>query len=77
MRYKVGDKIKIKKQDIYDSLIEKELKENNYILTISRIDNDVYHTEEINTIWDDEEIVGLVEDLKCNPIKNRFEILDL
>ena len=77
MKYKVKDKVKIKNTDIFNDHISNQLKEHNFILTISSIDIDidVYHTKEIDIIWYEDEIEGLIE--KFKPITSRFEIIDL
>ena len=75
MKYKVGDKVKIKKELILDSEIEKQLKYLNTdrMVTISSIGASWYEMKEIDAIWRDEHLVEIIFD----PILTRWEILDL
>ena len=83
MKYKVGDRVKIKEDSSYTTMMKSFLICHNYIFTISAIPGQFYHFKEFegdNYCWTDEDIVGMVEKnslLIENFINNRFEILDL
>ncbi len=92
MKYKVGDKVRIKtieeirdiKGHFYDfypqSLIDFLIK-NNYILTIKEIDTigEGYRAKEdyIKGVWKEYAIKGLYKEPVYKPILNRWELLDL
>ena len=78
MRYKVGDKVKMKKEEPdfgHNAFLEK----TNYILTIKDADECYYEMEEDPIFhYLESSIECLARDYKKdNKIKNRFEILDI
>ena len=89
MRYKVGDKVKIKtwgetkKLVNFNSFMEKEVEElkTNRILTIKVVNEGCYYAmKESRWFWNDDMIKCLAKDFKkeiYEPINDRFEILDL
>jgi hypothetical protein len=75
MKYKVGDRIRVKKKYGYRDDIMETLIRTNYVLTINRIvESGSYYEmiEENLATWHE----MYIEDL-YDPIENRFEILDL
>ena len=82
MKYKVGDKVRIKKDISYSNFLIKRLEKHNYILTIVKVKYDFlddfsiikyYIVKEIKfTVIKSSFIEGLYE-----PIKSRFDLLDL
>ena len=81
MKYKVGDKIKIKEKKFTKGFTS-VLKKNNYILTIEAIpDMSITHykTKEYEHYIHIQHIEKLIETTKeiLDPILSRFEILDL
>ena len=80
VKYKIGDKVKIK-NDLNVNYIYRE-KINNLpdrVATIRCIvENKFYHLEELGDIWGDDEIECLVKKYESpTPILNRWEILDI
>lgn len=84
MKYKIGDKVKIKRSHLWDKNVliafDKLL---DKIVTIKGIDihNQYYYMKEINWGWREWEIECLItrspEKEEDKPIKGRYEILDL
>lgn len=83
MKYKVGDKVKIKKIDGFHSLVEEYFRKNSpeRVLTIKKIDKEFspsYLMEEVPYKWKDKMIECVVEKYKKpKPIESRWDILDL
>jgi len=86
MRYKEGDKVKIKKyiEGVCNSTVREILKNNNYILTIAhKIPGkswsgfDLYNVEEMGFAWSEDIIECLFPEKIIEPIHSRFEILDI
>ena len=78
MKYNIGDRIKIDKNKNYTFKGRKALMELDppFVLTIKKTDgNGYYYVEENDNCWWRWHIEGLYED--PDPIKTRFEILDL
>lgn len=80
MKYKVGDKVKIKIKSTWDSVYVKAV--NNLpdkAATIREIKDGYYYMNEIDWKWDDTEIECLVEEhiVPEDRINSRFDILDL
>ena len=82
MKYKPGDKIRLKKSYHFDDDV-KEAIDNlpDRIATIKKIDHEKksypYYMEEIKWNWAEAEIEKIEKIEEDEPIKNRFEILDL
>ena len=78
MRYKIGDRVKVKKDNnFYPEVVEflKNLEEP-YVVTIEKVfDSNYEMKEQQNWTWSDFYIEGISE--PPIPIENRFEILDL
>ena len=83
-KYKIGDKVKIKKDIITEELfcnylIPKIIKKLNYILTIKSVENNKFYImKELYPHpcqWKDNNIKCL--HIEPGPIESRFEILDL
>jgi len=77
MKYKIGDKIKIKCEE-GDSKDKTFVKQNNYITVIIDIYQDYYLFHKSNKLWTDNDI----EEIYTKPIinkliKSRFDILDI
>ena len=86
MKYKIGDKVRIKKYiaGCCNSTVREILKNNNYILTISELlpgknwrGYYSYYVEEINFAWSEDIIECLYVEKIYKPIHSRFEILDI
>ena len=91
MKYKVGDKVIIKKDPSYHPVVQVALEKHNWILTIVSIESSplgaafpYYIMKEISWHWNDGHIQKRCTKTKerCGlkppePIENRFEILDL
>ena len=79
MKYKIGDKIKVKKHGHFDMAQKSFYKKNNYILTIKSFDGFYYFMEEDDAFCYPEYCIdGLhIGEEVFNPIESRFEILDL
>ena len=85
MKYKIGDKVKIKKIDGFSYPVEEYFKKHSSerILTIKEIDESItpsYLMKEIDYRWKDYMIECLVKEYKepeLKPILSRFEILDI
>ena len=77
MKYKIGDKVKIREDMTYTPRIKKILIEKDYILIIKEIDH-AYRMEEDICSWLEFYIECLAKDYK-EPISitSRFDILDL
>ncbi len=82
MKYKVGDKVKIKRNTTllgYPEVVKSYLNKNNYILTIYdvNVEKECYEMDGWQGPWSE----GLIECLYIEPIyepvKSRFELLDL
>ena len=85
-KYKVGDKVKIKKQHECQAILnimEKDIKNlnTNRIVEIKNISQHFYHMKKIKWVWTDNMIECLDSEYKepeiFEPIESRFEILDL
>jgi len=75
MKYKIGDKVKMRKghfgHDVFYS-------EHNYVLTIKDYDGYIYLMEEDEFFWYLEaSIKGLYVEEIFDPIENRWDILDI
>ena len=87
MKYKVGNKVRIKTSKKYINGketpvdIEKELEKNNYILTIKKVEETYYRMKEIpQYIWDESVIEELISPpiiISLFPTNKRFELMDL
>ena len=82
MKYKVGDKVKIKEGTIvlgYEGESKSYLSKNNYILTIYDINKNrnSYEMNGWQGEWWENVIEELYEEPTYDPIHSRFEILDL
>ncbi len=85
MKYKAGDRVRIKNLRSYDDLVKKIIEplDPPYVITIEVIIHHAfldssygYIAKETNQCyWYDEDIEGIYEE--PDPIENRFEILDL
>ena len=81
MKYKVGYKVRIKRDIGYSHFSIKRLEKHNYILTIERVIDDFptikyYRVKEIELVaWPSCFIEGLYKE--PIPVTSRFEILDL
>ena len=82
MKYKIGDKVRIKtwekgKISHFYSYMEDDIRELNTdrILTIESISKSMFHyiMKEIGWVWKD----GMIEEPIYEPIKTRWELLDL
>ncbi len=77
-KYKIGDKVIIRKDLNYPNYIREALKKIDYIVTIDRdiiTNNEEYCFEEIPGAWKEKAIV--VQYYTPVPIYSRFDILDL
>ena len=86
MRYKIGDKVKIKQNNSYHPDAQKMLAEVDHIMTIKTVlsANYIMETNNIYNRWADDAIEDMNKKGKKKkkiippePINNRFEILDL
>ena len=82
MKYKIGDKVRIKKNYMgpLNAMIKLKELNTNRVVTIKKVCDYFYYMEEIKWGWRDEEIECLVsvKDYKePEPITSRFEILDI
>lgn len=77
MKYKVGDRVCICKNNTCSDDARVRLEACNYIVTIKRVINNHghYEMEKYGLICHDKNIIGLYKEPE--PIDNRFEILDL
>ncbi len=74
MKYKVGDKVKIKEDNYYQPLIP-ILRKTNWIVTIKRIGEYYYRLEEeADHRWEDSHIEKLVS--KAKREITRFDLMD-
>ena len=82
MKYKVGDKVRIKRGIGFSLSSIKRLEKHNYILTIERVIDDFstikyYKVKEIKYVcWPSCFIEGLYKEPVYTPIYSRFDILD-
>ena len=83
MKYKIGDKVKIVPKELIKGTanllnVEKSLESLSpkRVVTIKRIGENGYYMKENHWWWPEEEIEFLEEKI-LEPIKDRFEILDL
>jgi len=76
MKYKVGQKVRIKKSR-YDFGHKPFLEKYNYILTIKDLDGSFYFMEEDSSFWYSEPVIEGLYVEEFNPIESRFEILDI
>ena len=78
MKYKIEDKIKIKKA-LYHQVVQIDLDRlPDRIATIGYAGDGIYYMYEIAFPWYEHDIECLVENyIEPEPITNRFEILDL
>ena len=88
MKYKVGDKVKIKIESFLSKVVKQEVRKlPEFIVTIKKIvpasssfpDKEYYIMEELSpNFWYDEDVEELVEKyIVPIPILTRWEILDL
>ncbi len=91
MRYNIGDKVIIKKDPSLHWAAQERLNKHNWVLTIKSIESSplgaafpYYVVEEMGWHWNDSHIKGLCNRVKVRcgkkepePVRNRFEILDL
>lgn len=79
MKYKIGDRVIIKKNDEYISYAQKRLREFGYVATIKEVENSFYLLEEIKCYWEEEDIEELFLSVKefFEPITIRFELMEL
>ncbi len=76
MKYKVGDRVKMKKSDFGHGAF---LSKHNYVLTIKEYVNDNYYFMEEDSYFCylESSIDSLYVEEVFEPIENRYEILDL
>ncbi len=81
MKYRIGDKIKIKEDEEYIASVQEQLRERNHIATIGGISDCYYTFEKISCYWEERYIEGLVSVLSCkeffSPMIIRFELMEL
>lgn len=85
MKYEIGQKVIIKKEIDYNAHAIEILEDSDYILTIASTHHDpkaeythYYGVEETGMIrWPEEYIEGLAEEPNCEPVNNRYELLDI
>ena len=82
IKYKVGDKVRIKEGTIvlgYEETSKEYLSKNNYILTIydTNKNRNSYSMDGWQGEWREHVIEGLYEEPIYEPIRSRFELLDL
>ena len=81
MKYKVGDRVRIKVLSDYNIIVEKILKKTSYILVISEVRVGYYYMEEAGgfTRWTDNEIECLASPkiVSLFPTNKRFELMDI
>jgi len=86
MKYKVGDKVKLRKDRLFIPDAEESIKKtnSNRIVTIKEVENthcpEYYLVKENHFGWTDDMIECLAEEYKeeiFEPILSRFELLDI
>lgn len=79
MKYKVGDRVRIRKNPLWDKdILEDFIELPDGVATIKKLANLVpyhYFMEEIGYGWHESEIEGL-EEVSVLDIQSRFELLD-
>lgn len=78
MKYKVGDKVAVRRDEHYDDNVREFLEGVDYAQTIYAVDCDGYRVKDLPWQfigWDDTDIEGIY--VEPVPINDRFEILDL
>jgi len=75
VKYKVGDKILVAKNNAYSEKAKKALLKLDYIVTIKKVamSNPGFIVEEFDLFVPIQTVVGIYE----NPVENRFELLDI
>ena len=79
MKYKIGDRVKIKKKSTYSPDAITDLKKVNYTVTIKKVEEGYYIMEEISEWgWVDDNIERLIpEVISLFPTTKRFELMDI
>ena len=84
MKYKIGDKVKIRIEEYCRPSTRRKLERLHYTVRLKEISyshniyDPLYMMEEMDTCWwTDSSIIGLVVEEILDPIISRWEILDL